>query len=97
MTQTLAQESDSVYFQSLYDSAKKHHSLEEGKPALEKKDNAWIAKSYLLIVYYQEKNERYYEALKNYFAALEYYEKAENVERQVATFTNVALVYELPS
>lgn len=95
--QSFAQNDDAHAFQSLYDSAKKNRSIDQGKLALnfalEKEEDAWIAKSYFLMAFYQKKNSKYSEALKNYFAALKYYKYAGNPERQVNTLNNIGIIY----
>ena len=95
--QSLAQNGDADVFQSLYDSAKKYHSIEKGKLALDfaldKEEDAWIAKSYFLVAFYQKKNSEYSEALKNYFEALKHYKYAGNFKRQVNTLNNIGAIY----
>ena len=94
---TLAQNEYNEGFQALYDSAKKYKSAEKGKLALgfalDKEEDEWIAKSYFLVGYYQEQSAVYYEALKNYFAALKHYKLAEDTRGQVKALINLANIY----
>ena len=96
---TTGQEDDGHIFQALYDSAKKHQSVEKGQLALDfalqKGEDAWIAKSYFLIAYWQKKGSKYYEALKNHFNALKYYKEEGGTDGQIKSLVSIGNIYSM--
>lgn len=84
-------------FDQLYDSAKKHRSIELGQIALQSatnaKDYTQMAKAHYLIAFYLEKQLNYYESVNHYFSALECNQKAGHIEKQATILMVIGKIY----
>lgn len=84
-------------FQTLYDSAKKEQSVELAQDALnyaiDSGQDSLLGKSYYLLAYYQKRKFMYYDALNNYFLALNSYKDVNNTSRIISTLKSIGLIY----
>lgn len=90
-------------FQALYEAAKQSQSIETAQHALQLALAAdvspyadmypYIAKSYFLIAYLQNRSAHYFEALNNYFSARHYYRISKNRDREIITLMNIGIIY----